>query len=151
MFEHSLGCVSINKGGALQSWLIRQRDLGLQIPQRQRLVAPPSSTDGKETVVWWEAGGLGSNQSWAGICNSHQPSTENTLPAHPSDGRHTNLLWPPGNKDSHYNLFHFYVLLRNENQIKTKPGGALVLFHFPSSFLLPSFLLLLPCCFPLKC
>lgn len=40
-----------------------------------------------------------------------------------------------GNKDSHYNLFHFYVHLRNENQIKTKPGGPWFCF----TFLLPSF------------
>lgn len=50
-------------------------------------------------------------------------------------------------------LFHFYVLVPNENQIKKLSRGPLCLSPFPSSFLPPplSFLLPTACCGALKC
>lgn len=68
------------------------------------------------------------------------------FPARPDGRRHINLLQPGGAE----NLFYFYVLLLNENQIKTKPGASL---SFSLSVFLPppSFLLPIARCDALKC
>lgn len=62
------------------------------------------------------------------------------FPARPDGRRHINLLQPEG-AEIRRNLFYFYVLLLNENQIKTKPGAflsfSLSVFLPPPSFLSP--------------
>lgn len=114
-----------------------QRDLRLQNQQRQRWAAPsppPSRrTGGMETerVVWWEAGGLVSNQS----CKSHQPSTVSSLPAHPGDGRHTNLLRPQGTKI--HTIIYFTFMSSCVMKIKSKvsqgaPGSVSLSVFLPS-------------------
>lgn len=125
-----------------------QRDHRLQIPQRQRWATPPHPscrTGGMETerVVWWEAGGLVSNQS----CKSHQPSTVSSLPAHPGDGRHTNLLRPQGTKI--HIIIYFTFMSSCVMKIKSKlsqgaPGSVSLSFFLPSPsiFSSPSPLLL---------
>lgn len=148
------GGVLINKGGALQWSLITgaseisgyrsRRGKGEWLPPS--LPPPPSCrTGGGETerVVWWEAGGLVSNQS----CKSHQPSTVSSLPAHPGDGRHTNLLRPQGTKI--HTIIYFTFMSSCVMKIKSKvsqgaPGSVSLSFFLPSPsiFSSPSPLLL---------
>lgn len=91
--------------------------------------------DRESDVMWWEAGGLVSNQSCGGICKSHRPGTVSSLPAHPGDGRHTNLLRPQGTKIHTIIYFTFMSSCVMKIKSKTKPGGPWSYF----TFLLPSF------------
>lgn len=124
-----------------------QRDLRLQIPQRQRWAAPslpPAGQAGwRQRVVWWEAGGLVSNQS----CKSHQPSSVSSLPAHRGDGRHTNLLRPQGTKIHTIIYFTFMssCVMKIKSKVSQGAPGTVSLSSFlpsPSIFSSPSPLLL---------
>lgn len=140
---------SINRAGSSPSRLLWQEKAAhshFTAPAQDKVsysVPPPCNkgTDGekqKEQCDWRRKvesvikAALGSVTLTAG-CGER-------FPARPDGRRHINLLQPEG-AEIRRNLFYFYVLSLNENQIKTKPGASLSssLFVFlpPPSFLSP--------------